>query len=264
MIRRIAGMALVFVTACVLLTVLMTRSEPLFGPYTLANHAVRAALMTVLIIAAVAAVCRLVVRRSITSLGLPPDRALAQLGLGVLLWLGPALVTTLVLLAVGAVSLTPRQSPGEILFRFLSLIVLVALFEAIPEELVFRGFLYASLAEVWPRWAAVLGQAVLFTGAGVISGAAGTPERVLMFALFSLTLGCIRVLTGMVWTTMGFHLAFQTVAQGVVGKADLRPFTVVGEDWLSGLAFILVPFVLAIAGAVLYRRRRSVLVMTNL
>ncbi len=141
--------------------------------------------------------------------------------------------------------------------------MLVPLFEAIPEELVFRGFLCASLAEIWPRWAAALGQAVLFTGAGVISGAAGTRERVLLFALFSLTLGCLRALTGTVWVTMGFHLAFQTVAQGVVGKLGLRPFVVGGEDWLAGLAFVLVPFVLAIAGAVLLRRRRPALVMTN-
>jgi hypothetical protein len=119
------------------------------------------------------------------------------------------------------------------------------------------------LEEIWPRWAAALGQAALFTGAGVISGAAATPDRVLLFAMFSLTLGCLRALTGTVWVTMGFHLAFQVVAQAVIGKAELRPFVVVGEDWLAGLAFVVVPFVLAIAGALLYRRSRSALVMTN-
>ena len=34
--------------------------------------------------------------------------------------------------------------------------------EALPEELALRGYLYANLAERLPRWAAVLGQAVLF------------------------------------------------------------------------------------------------------
>lgn len=256
-------MVLIFATSCLLLAVLMHHSERLFGPYTLTNHAVRAVLMTVLVVAAVILVCRFVVRRPVTSLGLPPERALGQLGLGVLLWLGPALVTTLVLLATGLISLTPRMSVGDIALRMLGLIVLVALFEAIPEELVFRGFLYASLADVWPRWAAVIGQAVLFTGAGVISGTAGTPERVLLFAVFSLVLGCLRALTGTVWVTMGFHLAFQTVAQGVIGQAELRPFTVLGEDWLAGLAFVLVPFVLGVVGAVISRQRRGKSLVVN-
>ncbi|WP_161605969.1 CPBP family intramembrane glutamic endopeptidase [Microlunatus speluncae] len=261
--RRVLGMLLIFATACVLLTVLMSRSELLFGPYTLANHAVRAVLMTVLVVGAVLLVCRLVTRRPIGSLGLPPQRAAGQLGLGVLLWLVPAGVTTAILLAAGLVTFTPQQPAGDIVIRLLGLIVLVALFEAIPEEVVFRGFLYGGLAEIWPRWAAAIGQAVLFTAAGAISGAAATPDRVLMFAVFSLTLGCLRVLCGTAWVTMGFHLAFQTAAQGLIGNEGLRPFGIAGEDWLAGVAFVLVPFVVAIAGAVALHHRRPALVMTN-
>ncbi len=43
------------------------------------------------------------------------------------------------------------------------LIVLVFLFEALPEELVFRGYMQGNLEQAIGHWGAVLAQAVLFS-----------------------------------------------------------------------------------------------------
>lgn len=54
----------------------------------------------------------------------------------------------------------------------------------------------------------------------------------------------IRVRTGTVWSTIGFHLAFQTVAQ-VTGPAE-GLFAISGLEVLQTVAFGLLPFALGV------------------
>lgn len=122
------------------------------------------------------------------------------------------------------------------------------LYEALPEELVFRGYFYRNLADALPRWLAVLGQAGLFTLFGVAIGAAGSIDRVVLFLLFATVLGYLRAVTGSVWTGIGFHLAFQIVAQ--LTSPNHGQFTVTDLLTLQGVAFVLLPFTL---GALLVR-----------
>ncbi|MEK8105167.1 CPBP family intramembrane glutamic endopeptidase [Micromonospora sp. M12] len=106
--------------------------------------------------------------------------------------------------------------------------------EALPEELIFRGYLQRNLVTRLPVWQALVGQAVLFTLFGVLVGAARSFDRIALFLVFALLLGAFRVATGDIWAGIGLHVAFQTVAQlfGDVGAV----FDVVGADVLGVVA----------------------------
>ncbi|MFV2195656.1 CPBP family intramembrane glutamic endopeptidase [Nocardiopsis sp. LOL_012] len=133
---------------------------------------------------------------------------------------------------------------------FLALVVLLA--EALPEELIFRGYLFRNLNAALPAWAAVAAQAALFVLFGTAlwvstEGWGVLAERLPLFLGLGVVLGCIRVVTGNVWACVGFHLAFQTVAQGVLG-GDYVQVRGVGTLTSVGLA---APFLLGVSTAML-------------
>jgi membrane protease YdiL (CAAX protease family) len=149
-------------------------------------------------------------------------------------------------LSLGWVEITLTTSIGELVPLLISLMVLVFLFEALPEELVFRGYIYHNLNTVLPRWAAVGGQAVLFALWGVAIGAAPTIDRVIFLFGMAIILGMFRAITDDVWACIGFHLAFQTVQQFLGSQWSGDQFIVNTPQMLEIVAFGLVPFVLAV------------------
>jgi len=56
-------------------------------------------------------------------------------------------------------------------------------------------------------------QEALFTLWAMDIGATGSVDRMILFFTFSVVLGILRVVTGNLWTSIGFHLIFQWVAQ---------------------------------------------------
>ena len=161
-------------------------------------------------------------RRPWSGLGLSgPREAWRPLLLGVLAWTLPAAVGLALALALG-VSITPNAPPGEMVLTVLVLVLLVLVYEAVPEELIFRGYLYRNLNTAMSAWLTVVVQAALFTLFGtalwvVISGWDVLGERLPLFFGMGLVMGCIRLVTGSVWACVGFHLAFQVVAQALLG-----------------------------------------------
>ncbi|MGQ5264833.1 lysostaphin resistance A-like protein [Micromonospora sp. ZYX-F-536] len=207
------------------------------------THVARAILTTVLVVPLVVAARRLLDRRGWTGLGLPSLRAgWRRLLLGMACWLVPAAIGFALCLGLGWVEISLRTSASDAVRVAALLLVLVLLYEALPEELVFRGYLQRNLATRLPAWQAVLGQAVLFTLFGFVVGAATSLDRLLLFFVFALLLGGFRAATGDVWAGIGFHLAFQTVAQlfGEVGAV----FDVTGAGVLGVVAMGAVPFAL--------------------
>src|SRR5690606_34896672 len=92
----------------------------------------------------------------------------------------------------------------------------VLLSEAIPEELVFRGYVFSVLQERLGGWATILVQTVLFTAVALLlRGYTGIVDLSL-FAGMGVALGYLRLVTGTVWTAVGFHTAFQTGSQLVL------------------------------------------------
>lgn len=130
--------------------------------------------------------------------------------------------------------------------------------------MVFRGYVYRNLADHWPAWACVLGQAVLCTGWGLLIGAARSPDRLVLFLTFAIALGMFRALTGNLWTSVGFHLGCQVTTQLVGGSWITPPagetLRIDDEALLQIVAFWLVPTVLtppAIAAVAVVRRARE-------
>jgi membrane protease YdiL (CAAX protease family) len=244
--------AVVFAAACLIWIAVYTALAPLGDPHgNRLGHAARALVTVALAVPAVVLARRYLDRRPWRGLGLvAPRRALA----GATFWLAAAALGTAVALALGWAEVTSGPWAPRTLLLALYLPVLVFLFEALPEELVFRGYLYRNLADRFPRWLAVVGQAVLFTAFGLVIGAAGSLERIILFFTFSLTLGALRVVTGSLWAPIGFHLAFQYVTQFTGAAIRDGALRIEGFPDLEFVAFWLLPIVvgglvLAVVGA---------------
>ncbi|MEU3019760.1 MULTISPECIES: type II CAAX endopeptidase family protein [unclassified Nocardiopsis] len=220
-----------------------------------AGHWANAVVVAVLGTALVWAARRFLDRRPWSGLRLTgPREAWWPLLVGALSWLLPAVVGLGVALALG-VSITPVAPLTEIVLSLAVLTVLVLLYEALPEELIFRGYLFRNLNTVVSAWVALLAQAALFTlwgtGLWVLTGGWDVlAERLPLFLGMGVVLGCLRVITGNVWACVGFHLAFQVAAQGLLSW-DL--FEVRGMETVMGTVFLL-PFALGVTVAMLFLR----------
>ncbi|GAB7019468.1 CPBP family glutamic-type intramembrane protease [Halostagnicola bangensis] len=155
-------------------------SRAAFGAgYDRTGHVMSAVLATVLTVPVVVLARHVLDRRPWAGLGLSPLRSgWRSFLIGTACYLLPAAVGLTAVVALGWVEITLVASLSELLLLVASLMVLVFLYEAFPEELVFRGYLYRNLATAYPQRLAVGGQAVLFTLWAVAIGAAPTVERV--------------------------------------------------------------------------------------
>ncbi|KOX16990.1 CPBP family intramembrane glutamic endopeptidase [Nocardiopsis sp. NRRL B-16309] len=170
-------------------------------------------------------------------------------------WALPGVAGIALCVAMGWSGLGPPASGPEAMAGLLLLPVLVLLFEALPEELIFRGYLFRNLNAAMGAWLAVGVQAVLFALWGsalwvIGSGWEVLAERLPLFLGMGVVLGCLRVLTGNVWACVGFHLVFQTVAQALLNGRYLE---MQGAATLTAVAFLL-PFVLGVPTAMLLAR----------
>lgn len=174
--------------------------------------------------------------------------ALRALAMGATLWLVPAIIAFTTFAVLGA-PITINGSLEEILTVVLLTFGAVLLSEAVPEELVFRGQLMSVLSERLQIWWVIVVQSGLFTAfALILRGWTGVAD----FSLFvgmGIGLGYLRVVSGSVWTTVGFHAAFQTGSQLVLTH-DVITFD--GSDTAAMVALGAVPFAVgAIAAALL-------------
>ncbi|MCQ3930771.1 MAG: CPBP family intramembrane metalloprotease [Chloroflexi bacterium] len=236
-------MALVWVAATIVWFCIRLGVNAAFGSdYSRSSHIIRAVLTSWVIIPLILFARRCLDRRSWHGLTLSPlPMGWRPLLIGMICWLIPAFIGLALCLVLGWTSITPREPMGNILLVTLGLIFLVFIYEALPEELIFRGYFYRNLAAQFPRWLAVLIQAILFVLWGLANGGPISSDRSLLFFVAALILGVFRVMTGSVWASIGFHLAFQTVAQlfGSVGDQ----FDITHSSTLTLLAFGILPFV---------------------
>ena len=175
---------------------------------------------------------------------------------GALSWGIPGFAGLGIALALGWVEVVPAVPVPELVGHLVLLAVLVLLYEALSEELIFRGYLFRNLNTAMAAWLAVVAQAALFalfgTALWVLShGWEVLGERVVLFFSMAIVLGCLRVVTGNVWTCIGFHIVFQVTAQAVLGG---QLFEVRGGE--GGFMLALAgPFVFGVLVAALLSRR---------
>src|SRR5690625_4888728 len=193
------------------------------GALNIPARVANAALISALVLPLVVGARRALDRRSWRGLGLQRGREGRRAFLiGLLAFLLPSALGLAVTLASGWVTLEARVPMATILGWAALLVVIVFFSEALPEELLFRGYLQRNLTTALAPLVAAIVQAVLFTVFGTAlwvatEGWGVLAERGLMFLAMGVLLGLLRIQTGSVWTPVGFHLAFQVVAQSLLG-----------------------------------------------
>lgn len=160
---------------------------------------------------------------------------------GALMWLVPSAATFAVLALVGA-SISVTVPAPELVQTVVLLLLAVLLAEAIPEEVVFRGYVTTVLGTVTRGWWVITIQAVLFTLFAGVLRQHWDPTDLSLFLAMGIGFGYLRMITGSVWMPVGFHTAFQTGSQ-LVFTHDAVEFS--GGQIDSMLALGAVPFAVA-------------------
>lgn len=176
-------------------------------------------------------------------LGLHGQGAGRAVATGLLAYLLPAALTLALCLATGLLSMTPQVPMAELLPGIALVVVLVFAGEALPEELLFRGYAWACLSRVLSTWQVILAQAVLFVLVAAAMGAVDNALDASFLFTFGVVLGVLRAATGSLWAPMAFHLAFM-VAQQATGRGRL--FFAVDKPELLTVVMAMVPFSIAI------------------
>ena len=212
------------------------------GHDTIATRIVAGLVVSVIVVGLILLLARVVERRPLSDLGLTtPLRDLRAFLLGIAVWTVPAALTFGLLALFGS----PLRliAPAKEFWLVLGLLFLaVLLSEAIPEELVFRGYISAVLAERLSPWWVIGVQTVLFAATAIALRGSFSPLDASLFVAMGFVLGYVRLVSESVWTSIGIHVAFQTASQlilthGVVGFDGAQVFVL--------LALGAVPFTVA-------------------
>lgn len=214
--------------------------------------------------------------------GVPGRAVLGRLGLGFSrsdaracalggsLWLGLAVVGLAVGASAGAFQIQFGAPSAAFAGLLLLQLVLVFCYEAFPEELAFRGYVFTNLAEVLSGWVAVLVQALLFVawafalvGLLALFGIEGNwqigTERFVLFFTMGVTVALVRLWTGSLWGSIGYHLAFQTIVQ-LLGTGQLVIIEIADEAGLQNALVVLWLFTVVLGGMIAafasWRRQR--------
>ena len=162
---------------------------------------------------------------------------------GALLWTVPAAATFGVLGLLG-VPLTVTVPGPDLVRTVLLLLLAVLIAEAVPEEAVFRGYVMHALGTVARGWWVIIAQTLLFTLFGAILRQSWNPVDLSLFLVMGVGFGWLRLLTGSIWVSVGFHAAFQTGAQLVLTH-EVLAFD--GGNGTAMLALGMIPFTVAAA-----------------
>lgn len=213
--RLVIRVSIVFVAAVAIWWLVSGVRVALLGTeYGLGERVLEAVLTSALVVLMVWAARRHLDCRGWAGIGLPslathwrsPVRGIAAYAV-------PAVLALVIVTTTGLVAWTLDAPVPELLGAIATLMLLVLLLEALPEELIFRGYLYRNLATVLPRGSTVVVQTVLFTAWGYAVGAGGGLDRLALFLVGGIVLGTLRAVAGNVWVPLGFHLSFQTFQQ---------------------------------------------------
>lgn len=239
---------LVIVTAGALLIWLcvITLNDRLLGEeMSLVKHIANAAGVFVLTVPLIFGARRYLDRQPPSALGFTAGQSAWRDALyGGAAWLVPAGVGAMACLAFGWLEIRVESSALELVGAVLLLTLLAFAYEALPEELIFRGYIYRNLESVVAPWAAVAGQAALFTVWGtalwvILNGWDVLLERSILFLAMGLVLGCLRLISDSLWATIGFHVAFQVTMQLFLGRyAEID----VSDDGVFALAIAVFAF----------------------
>lgn len=233
------------------------------------RYALQAAIMSGIVLSGIWWLRRFLDRRPLAGLEiLGWAKSLKGFALGSGLMLGPTALTLLCTMVFGWATLSINPAPGAL--TGITIATLTAFFfEALPEELMYRGYIYRNLNTTMRRWTAGLVTVALFTLLPValvlihpfvltMPVQIGSSDHItggylLTMALFGTFLQYLRVLSGTVWAGIGFHLFFlmsnRIVGAGgssvvlLSGMTDQRPpqMVLIGSMVLVFIALLVYP-----------------------
>jgi uncharacterized protein len=243
-----------------------------FGIGSRLRFGIQAAIMSGLVVPGVWWLRRHLDRRPFAGLAmLGLARSLKGFGLGSGLILVPTAITLLCTALFGWATLSINPAPGAV--TAIGVGILTAFFfEALPEELLFRGYIFRNLNTAMPKWIAglmtiglfallpvfvVLLQQHLFkTEIQVGPSDHLTIGYILTMVTFGTFLQYLRVLTGTVWTGIGFHLFF-LMSNRIVGSRA-SSFILMSDLTTQGpMRAVLIGSILLLFGALLLYPRLS-------
>jgi uncharacterized protein len=162
------------------------------------------------------------------------SRSLRGFGLGSGLILVPTAITMISIVVFGWAKLSINPAPGAVA-TITAGILTAFFFEALPEELIFRDYIFRNLNGVMRKWTASLTTVALFVllpiflvqiqsrwlGMEIQIGPSDhiTTSYLLIMCVFGSFLQYLRVMTGTVWTGIGFHLFF-LMANRIMGVKE--------------------------------------------
>lgn len=254
-----ARVAVGFLLACVVWALVALVAAAIFGPeYSFGSHTFRAVATCVLVFLAFVPVL-LWERTRPSDYGVTVGRdAFRELGVGAVSYLVPFLVASSIVLMLNLAQVEVSTDALAVAGQAVVLLLLVILYEAVPEELIFRGYLFRVLSERLPGWAVIVGQAAMFCAFGAVIGAAGSVDSLLLFFFFSISLGYLRRVTRSVFATIGFHAVFQLIAQWLLGEQWGALRVNDPGQWFQLIALGLAPFVFGPVVAATVIRSREI------
>lgn len=216
-----------------------------YTDYSVARHVFHAVFVCIFMLPVIFFFRKVIDNTTLSGLGLGEiEKAWKPFLIGALILLTPASIGIALCLLFGWTQIQITAQISEIIIFIPLLIALVFIYEALPEELLFRGYIFTNLTEKFSQNIAALIQAGLFVGWGMLIGAAASIDRIILFFVFAWILAVLRYISGSIWVPIGFHVAFQTVAQLLLNET--RGFFILDNAMtLQIISFGILPFALA-------------------
>lgn len=142
-----------------------------------------------------------------------------------------------------------------ILFTF----VVAFFYEALPEEIVFRGFLLKLLEERWRKWIVLFGSAFIFLASPItmsyLQKLLGMPPHDISIGYIILIypFGIVLLLTTWyfqnLWASIGFHMGYLMSARFIMSNNEYAIFNFAEE--VNGIANFTVQYLIIIIGSII-------------
>ncbi|NLS86902.1 CPBP family intramembrane metalloprotease [Bacillus subtilis] len=161
---------------------------------------------------------------------------------------------------LGWIKVTQFHVSVHLVTAFFLNMIIAFFYEAFPEELAFRGTVYYALNKRYNCFTALLLQPILFVLAPItvsglqyiagIESSAITLDYIILLLCFGFILQLLRIVTGSLWTSIAFHLAFLENSRFFVLQGEERFITY--EEIVPGTGVLFVVFfMLLIVGTLL-------------
>src|SRR5699024_2004851 len=124
-----------------------------------------------------------------------------------------ALIGLFICLIFGWIDIQVHTDWNELFLSVLILFITIFFIEALPEEIIFRGYIYRYLNSLFPHWGTIILQTLIFSLFAYLVGAIYSIEQLQFIPGFAIVLGIFRAISGSMWTSIGFHVGIMTAFQ---------------------------------------------------